>query len=427
VTSPAQTPRPGEPGTVSIAVGSAGPAQPADLGAVAQAAGAPPLFLRRLVPWRPRAERRRDPWPQDPVLRWGLRAWSLVGMFAVGYLMLMLLNYVSVLLVPLLVAAIVVYLLNPIVAGLHARGLPRVLGTALAYLTVLGLLVGGAAWMVVPVLVEQVTAAVAALPTDLAGAEERAQAMVDRFGIDYDVDVEQVQQWLVDNQDTLLGSLTGVGSATASVLVVLSLGLVGAVAAFYLLVDLPRLRRTCLALIPPERREEVCTVGAEVSGTIGGFLRGQLLVAVFVGVSTALAMWVLGLPLWLVVGLVAGVTNLVPFIGPFIGGALAVAIALVNGEPLLALWAAIAIAVIQQVESQVVSPVVVGRSVELHPVVIILAILVGGSLAGLLGLLVSVPLAASARVLLRHFWLSRSSYGEDLVNAEVLGPDPQPE
>lgn len=362
-------------------------------------------------------------------MRWGARAWGVVGIVLLGYLLLQVVAVVSVLLTPLLVAGIVVFLLNPIVARLNRRGVPRALGTTLAYLVVLVGLVGGTARLVLPPLAEQVRTAVDALPDDIGAAEARAEEIAGQLGFEVSVDGGAVQAWIVDNRETLLGSLTGVGAATASFLVVVGLILIGLVAAFYLLVDLPRLRRVAVALVPPARREEVSTVGMEVAGTVGGFLRGQLIVAAFVGTTTTLAMLLLGLPLWLFVGLVAGITNLVPFVGPFVGGLLAVTIALANGEPLLALWVLLAIVAIQQVESSVVAPLVVGRTVELHPVVVLLAVLAGGSLAGILGLLVAVPLAASSRVLFRHAWLARSPYGSDLFPDEVqpvTGRDPTP-
>ena len=371
---------------------------------------------------------RERPLSQDPLVRWGARAWSAVGMALLGYLLLQALGFVSVLLTPLLVAGIVVFLLNPIVTMLHRYRVPRLLGTALSYLVVLGGVVGGTLWLTLPSLVEQVGTAVDALPTDLAGAEARVEDVAAQLGLQVSVDATAVQAWIVENRDTLLGSLTGVGAATASFLVVVGLCLVGLVAAFYLLVDLPRLREVAVAVVPPDRRDEACALGLEVARTVGGFLRGQIIVATFVGVATTVAMYLLGLPLWLFVGLVAGITNLVPFVGPFVGGLLAVTIALANGEPLLALWVVLAIFVIQQVESSIVSPLVVGRTVELHPVVVLLAVLAGGSLAGILGLLVAVPLAASAKVLFRHFWVARSSYGGDLFPAQAAaaadGPPP---
>lgn len=370
------------------------------------------------------ATSRRGPAPlgQDAFVRWGVRAWAAVGMVVLGYLLLQVVGFVSVLLVPLLVAGIVVFLLNPVVALLHRWRVPRVLGAAASYLA-LGAVVGGTLWLAAPALVEQVRAAVEALPDDLEGATERVEALAGELGVEASVDSRAVQEWIVENRDALLGSLAGVGAATASFLVVVALSSIGLVAAFYLLVDLPRLRRVALALVPPDRREEVRTVGSDVAGTIGGFLRGQILVATFVGVTTTLAMYLLGLPLWLFVGLVAGITNLVPFVGPVVGGLLAIGIALANGEPILALWVLLAIVAIQQVESSVVAPLVVGRTVDLHPLVVLLAVLAGGSLAGVLGLLVAVPLAASARVLFRHVWVARSPYGSDLFPEDGAGPE----
>lgn len=356
-------------------------------------------------------------WPADRMLRWGLRAWSAVGMILLAYLLVLMFGYLRVLLVPLLTAGLLVYLLNPVVSGLARWGLPRALGAALAYLVGLGVL-GGGLLLVGPGLLEQVQAGFAGLPTDLQDVENRVQALADRSGVPVQVDLnaDRVQQWLVDNRDAIVGSLTGLGSFTASVLTSLAVLLVGAVVAFYLLVDLPRVRALALALVPPARRREVTELGSEVSSSVGGFLRGQLIVATFVGLSTTLAMWLVGLPFWLVVGAVAGVTNIVPYIGPFIGAALAVLIALVYGDPLLALWAAGAIAVVQQVESSLVSPLVMGKTVHLHPVVVIAAILLGGSLAGFIGLLVAVPVAASLRVLFLHAWEQESPYSEDLTD-----------
>ena len=88
-----------------------------------------------------------------------------------------------------------------------------------------------------------------------------------------------------------------------------------------------------MVLIPPDRRDEVKGLMDRISQAVGGFFRGQLLVALFVGVASSIGLWAIRLPFWLLVGIVAGVFNLVPLIGPFIGGGLAVVIALVAGEP----------------------------------------------------------------------------------------------
>jgi len=355
-------------------------------------------------------------WRSEPVLRWGARAWAAVGIVVAGYLLLRLLLVAQVLLAPLLVALVLVYLLNPIVGALHRRGLPRPASTAVAALTALAVL-GVGAVVLAPVLVDQFRAALATLPSDLETVEAWIDQAAANLGLDVNVNLDgtAAQRWFADagNRGLLLGSLTTIGSAAASAAGALIALVAGAILALFVLGDLPGLRRAALGLVPPAHRAEVSEVAGDVGLTVGGFLRGQILVAGFVGIASALALWLVGLPLWLLVGAVAGVTNLVPFVGPFVGGALAVVIALVDGNLSQAVWAAVAVLVVQQVESYAVSPLVMGKVVQLHPAAVILVVLLGGSLAGLVGLLLAVPLAASSRVIARHLWHRSVNYAGD--------------
>jgi len=211
--------------------------------------------------------------------------------------------------------------------------------------------------------------------------------------------------------------LTGLRSVTNSVISGLIIIVLGPVMAFYLLVDLPRLRRGAMALIPPGRREEIKGLMDRIGTAVGGFFRGQLLVALFVGVASSIGLWAIGLPYWLLVGMVAGIFNLVPLVGPFIGGGLAVIIALVSGEPLKAVWAALVLLAVQQIDNHLISPNVMGRTVQLHPVVVMLALLVGASFAGLFGMLVVVPLVAMAKIIFLFIWSKYVVYGDELTQS----------
>ena len=211
--------------------------------------------------------------------------------------------------------------------------------------------------------------------------------------------------------------LTGLRSVTNSVISGLIIIVLGPVMAFYLLVDLPRLRRGAMTLIPPGRREEIKGLMDRIGTAVGGFFRGQLLVALFVGVASSIGLWAIGLPYWLLVGMVAGIFNLVPLVGPFIGGGLAVIIALVSGEPLKAVWAALVLLAVQQIDNHLISPNVMGRTVQLHPVVVMLALLVGASFAGLFGMLVVVPLVAMAKIIFLFIWSKYVVYGDELTQS----------
>jgi predicted PurR-regulated permease PerM len=281
--------------------------------------------------------------------------------------------------------------------------------------------------VLVPVLSREVAAAAEDFPEYSRQVEAQVNQVAARFDqqVTFEVDGGRVQDWLSDpaNRETVLNYVTGLRSVTSSVLHGLLVFVIGLIVAFYLLVDLPRLRRGALAIVPPRHRADLDELSTKVGKAVGGFFRGQLLVALFVGVASSLALRIVGLPFWLLVGLVAGLFNLVPLIGPWIAGAVAVVIALLDGDPLMALWAGIALLVVQQLDNHLISPNVMSRTVKLHPVVVILALMLGATFYGILGMLVAVPLVAAAKICFMHLWVRHIDYGADLVAA---GVDPRP-
>ncbi len=329
-----------------------------------------------------------------------------------------LLLYVNPVVPPLLIAVAVVYLLNPVVSALERRGVPRLAGAGIVYvlfLCVVALIVS----LLVPVVARQVSQVIEHFPDYLADAQAAVRRLGARFGQEpnFHLDADQIRRWLTaeDNRRTVTRYLTGLRTVTTSLLSGLIIFVIGPIMAFYLLVDLPRLERGAMALIPPGQREEIRGLMDRIGQAVGGFFRGQLLVALFVGVASSIGLWAVGLPFWLLVGMVAGLFNLVPLIGPFIGGGLAVVIALLSGEPLKAVWAALVLLAVQQIDNHLISPNVMGRTVQLHPVVVMLALLVGASFAGLFGMLVIVPLVAVAKIVFLFVWSKYVDYGEELT------------
>jgi predicted PurR-regulated permease PerM len=368
----------------------------------------------------PRGGRPRSAY--DRFVRLGVVAWALVGLAVAGFLLVRLLQTMQVLVPPVLLAVAVVYLLNPVVTALQRRGLPRLAGTFVVYLG-LALLVAAVMALLVPLLTREVATAIENFPEYSRQLEARVNQVAARFDqqVTFELDGDRVQAWLSDpaNRATILDSVTGLRSVTSSVLHGLLVFVIGLIVAFYLLVDLPRLRRGALAIVPPRHRADLDELSTRVGRAVGGFFRGQLLVALFVGVASSLALRIVGLPFWLLVGLVAGLGNLVPLIGPWIAGVLAVVIALLDGDPLKALWAALALFVVQQLDNHLISPNVMSRTVKLHPVVVILALLLGATFYGILGLLVAVPLVAAAKICFLYLWVRHVDYGADLVAAGV--------
>jgi predicted PurR-regulated permease PerM len=329
---------------------------------------------------------------------------------------------------PLVLAGAIVFLLNPIVTRLHNRGIPRALATGLAYLGVVGVIVM-AGFLVAPQVRTQ--------QNDLADewphlrkqiedwVDDRAEQSKDN---DWPVEIPTFQEL----EDALAGNsephdLNGDGRVSDDEeaqqsreqlfnridnfremgLRVFHVGLIfvlGPIMAFYILVDLPHIRRVTESLIPERRRAEALLVGRRLNSAIGGYFRGQLAVAAIVGTLASIGMAIIGLPFWLVVGLIAGIFNMIPMIGPWVGAIPGVVVALTTGDPIQALWVVAIMAGVQQIDNHFISPVVMQRTVKLHPAVVMMALLTGGTLGGFFGLLLAVPLTAVLKILVGHLW-----------------------
>lgn len=143
-----------------------------------------------------------------------------------------------------------------------------------------------------------------------------------------------------------------------------------------------------------------------IDETFINYIKGQLLEAAMVGVLSTIALYIIGIDYALVIGIIAGVCNMIPYIGPVVGTILAVVMALLSGQPSQAVWAVVGMLVVQQLDNNILAPKIVGDSVGLHPVFTMLAILVGGNVGGLLGMLIAVPVAASIKILLGRWYNS---------------------
>ena len=134
------------------------------------------------------------------------------------------------------------------------------------------------------------------------------------------------------------------------------------------------------------------------------FIRGQLLEAFFVGALSAIALSLVGIDYAIVIGLIAGICNMIPYVGPLVGTLLAAVMGLLSGRPIKVIYAVIAMLVVQQIDNNLLAPKIVGNSVGLHAVFTMMAIIIGGNVGGLLGMLLAVPVAASIRVLFNKWY-----------------------
>jgi predicted PurR-regulated permease PerM len=342
----------------------------------------------------------------ERIRRAGQVAWALVGLAAVVALVGLAAWEVRVIWPPLVLAGAIVFVLHPVVTNLQHRGIPRVLGTAMTYLgIILGLILLGL--LVTPLISHQSEQLSDEWPHIRRDVERTIDDWADKTK-DWAVPiptVKEIRKELDDRGDkSIADRITQVRDVGGRVFHVALIFFLGPVIAFYLLVDLPRLRRVSEELLPPASKEEILHVGRRLNRAIGGFFRGQLFVALIVGIIVSIGLAILGLPFWLLVGMVAGLFNIIPLIGPWVGAVPGVIIALTTRDVGTAVWVAGIMAGAQQLDNHFISPVVMQRAVKLHPAAVLLALLAGGSLGGFFGLLLAVPTAAVIKILGGHLW-----------------------
>lgn len=341
----------------------------------------------------------------DQIRLGGQWAWAMVGFIALVSVLAIAAWSVRAIWPPLIFATAIIYLLNPIVTRLQRHHIPRLLGTALTYTAVLALLVL-AGFSVAPIAANQANDLADQWPTLRTDVEQ----WIDDLALDTQdwiietPTVAEIRAEFANDSSSLSQTIDRARNIGSRVIHGALIIILGPIIAFYLLVDLPRLRLVANSLVPPGRRRETEVVAARLNRAMGGFLRGQLAVALIVGLMVSIGLAIIGLEFWLIVGMIAGLSNVVPLIGPWVGGVPAVVIALSTGDAGQAFWVVIVMIGAQQIDNHFISPLIMRRTVKLHPAVVMLALLAGGSLGGFFGLFLAVPTAAILKIFASHLW-----------------------
>ncbi|MCL4352808.1 MAG: AI-2E family transporter, partial [Firmicutes bacterium] len=328
----------------------------------------------------------KDP-DQRKLYRWGLLAIFVIGSLGVVFAARMIL-------LPFVLAIILVYLLAPLVELIVKYRIHRVVAILLAYALVSLILVATVVYML-PLWMQELVKMIHIIPgmtkqiqlswnywlgrfhqAPIPGTVRRA---IDEAGIHWENKLFSLTRQFVV---TIFGVLPGILSV-----------IISPILAFYLLKDLERIRKRFWQVIPISWHPSVYVLALDVDRALNGFIRGQLLVALLVGTLSGLWVAFLGIPLAFLIGVIAGVTDVIPYVGPIAGAIPAVMLGM-ERSPIIAGMAILGFVAIHQLEGAVIGPKIMGDYVGLHPLVVIFAILAGGEMGGLVGLLLAVPSAA---------------------------------
>lgn len=301
----------------------------------------------------------------------------------------------------------IAYLLHPIVEQLHEQYMPRWLAISLIYLLFFGG-VGYAIFKMYPIFLKQWK--------DLLSNVPQFVDTYRKWINDIYESTSYLPEAIHDRMDTLLynveklgdGLVASIGDHVLSMVDWLLLVAVIPVLVFYMLKDYPLMKQAIWQWTPHAFREEGKQMVEDIDKSLGGYIRGQLLVCLFVGVISILALWLIGMKYSLVLGALMGITNVIPYFGPIIGAIPAIIIAVTVNTNMI-FFVLLIVFMVQLIESNLLAPYIVGKSLHIHPLLIILALLIGGELAGILGLVIAVPTLTILRVIFHHIRLWRYS------------------
>ncbi|MGE6491912.1 AI-2E family transporter [Exiguobacterium sp. NPDC077395] len=313
--------------------------------------------------------------------------------------------------VPLIVAGLFFYFLVGIVDFLEKRlkG-KRALAVAM---TLIGLvLIFTIVFSILgPVLAEQVTSLINAMPSIAKELQQQAFAVRDtllqnEFLSRFMAENDEMFRNLTTNITSYLGDLFGniassfgqvVGFVTSAVITIVVIPFM----LLYMLLDGKRLPDAIVKLLPSSYEKETRHILHDMHETVRSYVNAQLLVAFFVGITSLIGLWIVGVDYAILLALFMMVTNIIPYVGPFLGAVPAVIVAFIQ-DPIKVIWVIVVIIIVQQIESNVISPLIQGKSLKVHPLTIIIVLLVAGNLAGIIGMLIAVPFYAVAKTVVQN-------------------------
>ncbi|WP_033827931.1 AI-2E family transporter [Bacillus andreraoultii] len=339
---------------------------------------------------------------------WTLEILLIVGIIYICTKLSFLFNpiviFLSTMFFPLLITGFLYFIFNPIVSLFEKAKIPRTLGILLIYVIFIGLVVLVIA-LIVPVLTQQVRELFTNIPKYI----DQVPVIVSNFAqsdtfhwiqTQQYVDLDQVKNtlmtYLQDIPTAITNSISGLVGAVANVtLVIVTVPFL----LFYLLKDGHKLPNAILRFLPSAYRKEGRVILKDTSNTLATYIQGQLIVSLCVGTLSFIGYLIIDLPYALLLGLAVAVTNIIPYVGPFLGAAPAFIVGLFI-SPMTAVLVVVVAVIAQQFEGNVISPLVIGRKLDTHPATIIIILLVAGNIAGILGMILGVPVYAVMKTLI---------------------------
>lgn len=339
-----------------------------------------------------------------------------------------LLVFMKTIVLPVILALVLYYLLRPVLRVLEGLKISRLWGIVIIFVGVTGILTLLIV-LVLPFLREQTQTLIMEFPSYFMqllielDAFLRNNAYIGEYYVNSSFNIEELLTTLPNTindtfETTATTVLTGITGFISTVTgVILSIIIVPFIL-FYLLKDGEKLPETFIKALPPRFRPDTRIVLKEADKQIGAYIQGKLIVGAFIGVMVYIGFLIIGLDYALLFGFIAGVTSIVPYIGPAIAFAPAAIVGIVM-SPFMLVKVGIVWTIVQILESNIISPQVMGKTMFIHPITIIFVLLTAGSLFGIVGVIFGIPAYALVKVLIAHLYkLFKRRYNKHEANLE---------
>ncbi|KRM09481.1 AI-2E family transporter [Lentilactobacillus farraginis] len=351
---------------------------------------------------------------------WSLEILIVVGIIwgctQISFMFSPIAIFFSTIFIPVLLAGILYYMLNPIVSlltriPLGKKRLSRTWAVTLVFLLLIGIIV-----LLATVFIPKVLNQLMTLANNVPGAINDGRQLLEKTlkemnsqqllkKIDFTQLSKKFTTNITDYANSFFNGLTsGIGGIISAAANAVIIAVTVPVVLFYMLKDGDRLAPNIKALLPEKHREQTMDLLSAMNKTISKYISGQMIECLFVGTFTAIGYLIIGLPYALLLGVIAGICNVIPYIGPYIGIAPALMVSFSHGGWLSMVYNVIIVVIVQQIDGNLVYPNVIGKSLQIHPLTIIIILLAAGNIAGLMGMILAIPLYAIVKVILIHLY-----------------------
>ncbi|MDR2977536.1 MAG: AI-2E family transporter [Streptococcaceae bacterium] len=329
-------------------------------------------------------------------------------LYKVNFIFKPILSFLGIVLLPIVLAALFYYLLNPIVDFAEKHKVPRTATIAVLFALLAGLLVWALA-VAIPAVTDAAESFIKHFPTYLRAAEKQGREFIKDYNLsNFNIDVDAIVKKIGDSalnfvQGFYSTAVTGVGGFISKATGIVVDIIIFPFILFYLLRDGRGLAPAFTKLLPTAWRKDIFTLLTRINAQLSSFIRGEVIVALAVMVMFGVGLKVINLPYALVIAIVAGIFNLIPYLGSFLAFALALVVGIMV-SPWMLLKVVIVFVIEQTIEGRFIQPLVIGSQMKIHPITILFILLTAGSFFGVWGVFLGIPVYATLKVIITHVY-----------------------